>query len=202
MNCKEIQKNIERSFLDVEQQLNKACKKHIETCEGCNDFYITYKKAIQQMEYIKHQEPILHEPVELTNSIMESIEDIPQVKIKPTIQIGMVSRILAAAVIALILTLGVEQYFVLNKLQKLESQMGVTPQLNQTDQNIIYQSAIIDLGNLNVSDNNSFSFDKISTLFKLKRVKQTNFTFYDIKRYIDETEALKDVSMKEKSLKN
>ena len=101
-----------------------------------------------------------------------------------TLNITLLTRLLAAAVIALLLTLGIEQYIVLNKMLILETELGKVQLPNSTDRTRIYKASLMDLDLLTRNLDQGISLNKIRALMRYKKAKQLNFTFYDISRYM------------------
>ena len=78
---------------------------------------------------LKKSEPSLHEPEKLTEDIMSSIQDEEQerpslrsVKSNRMPRLILFQRLLTAASVCLLLTFGIEQYMVVDKVNQLENQ--------------------------------------------------------------------------------
>jgi hypothetical protein len=88
---------------------------------------------------LRQKDPVLKDPDELTDTIMTAIRDVPRVPGKGPRQnrLIIVQRLLAAASVCLFLVFGYEQYFVIDKVRKLEMQNAAIAQ------NSKYQSALL-----------------------------------------------------------
>lgn len=182
MNCELIQNKIDDLIFDNGINPEKEIMAHLESCINCNEYYNECLKSKQFMQEIKDIEPVLDRPDELTDSIMRSIANEASERQKYTLNIVLLTRLLAAAVIALLLTLGIEQYIVLNKMLILETELGNVQLPNSTDRTRIYKATLVDLDLLIRNLDNGISLKKIKTLMRFKQAKQLNFTFSDIDR--------------------
>jgi len=144
------------------------------------------------MQEIQQKEPVLDNPEELTELIMKSIAQEQESRSGHGLSYRIVTRLLAAAVVALILTLGIEQYLVLNKIQSLETQLGKVQQVHHFNKNMMNEATIIDIRTLLNNDIHGFNLEKVSMLIRLNRVKHLNFTYSDISRYMNEDEFSKN----------
>jgi len=191
MDCKMIQNKIDELIYTRGIQLDLQEQSHLEECNDCQKYYSDTLNSAQLLHEIKQKEPVLDNPEELTESILKSIQDEAQEYPKAKINYKIITRLLAAAVVALMLSLGIEQYMVLNKIQRLETRLGKVQQTHQHEKYLISKATIIDISILFKDDDPSFSLEKVSTLFILNRIKQSNLTLYDLNRYMNEDDSLK-----------
>ncbi len=196
MDCKKIQSKIDELIYTKGMQLDLQEQSHLNECDECRKYYTDTLKAAQLLHEIQKRDPVLDNPVELTESIMKSIQHKEQEQSAGIINYRIITRILAAAVVALILTLGVEQYMVLNKIQQLETRLGKVQQTHQHKTYLINKATIIDIGILFEDDDHGFSLEKVSALLSLNQIKQSNFTFYDLNRYMSKDDFLKSSQKK------
>ena len=191
MDCKKIQNKIDELIYTRGMQLNLQEQAHLNECDDCLKYYTDTLKATQLLHEIQQKEPVLDNPDELTDSIMRSIQHEVQEHSAGIINYRIISRILAAAVVVMVLTLGIEQYIVLNKIQLLETKLGKVQQTHQYEKYLINKATLIDIGILFKNDSPDFSLEKVSTLLILNRIKHSNFTLYDLNRYMNEDDSLK-----------
>ena len=184
MNCKKIQNKIDELSFDNGANREKEILVHLESCTVCNGYYIESMKTKEFLNDIKDIEPVLDNPEELADSIMQSIANDPNEQIHQTYNISLITQLLAAAVIALLFTLGIEQYIVLNKMLILETEIGKVQLPNSIDRTRIYKASLMDLDLLTKNLDQGISLNKIRALMRYKQAKQLNFTFYDISRYM------------------
>jgi len=197
MDCKKIQNKIDELAYDMSIQLDLKEQAHLDECENCRKYYADALKATKLLHEIQQREPVLDDPEELTESIMKSIQDEAQEYPKAKINYRIIIRVLAAAVVALLLTLEIEQYRVLNKIQLLETKLGKVQQTHQNQKYLINEATLIDLSILFKDDNHDgFSLEKVSTLFILNRIKHSNFTLSDLNRYMNKDDFLKSSQKK------
>ncbi len=100
-----------------------------------------------------------------------------RVKNRTHFNFTLLTRLLAAAVIALLLTLGIEQYIVLNKMLILETELGNVQLPNSIDRTRIYKATLLDLDLLTRDLNQGISLNKIRALMRFKQAKATQFYF-------------------------
>ena len=197
MDCKKFQNKIDNLIYTRGMQLDLPEQAHLEECIDCQKYYADALKAVQLMQDIQQWDPVLDNPEELTESIMKSISQKQQSDFGHSLSYRLVTRFLAAAVVALLLTLGIEQYLVLNKMQLLETKLGKVQQAHHFDKNLINEATIIDIKTLLNNDIHGFNLEKFSMLIRLNRVKHLNFTSNDFNRYIDKDNSIKASLKKE-----
>lgn len=182
MDCKKLQQRIDELISSEEIQLNTQEQLHLDDCQVCQHYFADAEKANQIINKIQQWEPVLDKPEELTDSIMSSIPKLSQKPATRSINFRTATRILAAAVIALFFTLGIEQYMVLNKLQLLEVKMGKV-QHDLPTEYLINRASLIDIKQLLKVSDNGYTLENILTWYQLEQFKNTDFTFNDLKRY-------------------
>ncbi len=191
MDCKKIKNKIDELIYTKGMQLDMQEQSHLDECNDCRKYYSDTLNSAQLFHEIQQREPVLDNPEELSESIMKSIKYEEQEHSTVIINYRLISRVLTAAAVAMLLTLGIEQYMVLSKVQLLEAKLGEVQQTHQYEKYLINKATIIDIGMLFNNDNRDFSLKKASALFRLSRIKKSNFTFYDFNRYINEDDSLK-----------
>ncbi len=191
MDCKKIKNKINELIYTKGMQLDMQEQSHLDECNDCRKYYSDTLNSAQLFHEIQQREPVLDNPEELSESIMKSIKYEEQEHSTVIINYRLISRVLTAAAVAMLLTLGIEQYMVLSKVQLLEAKLGEVQQTHQYEKYLINKATIIDIGMLFNNDNRDFSLKKASVLFRLSRIKKSNFTFYDFNRYMTEDDSLK-----------
>ncbi len=143
MKCELIKQKIDELVFDNNEISAEAVSKHIVECNSCQIHFHESEAAKPLVEMLKG-EPELHNPVELTNSILSAIEDVAQIPEVTTNRhnkiIHLVRRSLAVASVGLILIFGIEQYIVFDKIQKLE---GITAKIANEQINISFQNVVL-----------------------------------------------------------
>lgn len=203
MNCKIVQERIDEVIYDKEAIINQDIQVHFNTCNSCNRYYLEAKKDSQLLSKLRNMEPVLTDPKGLTDSIMQSVvQDETRSKTKDS-KYRLITRLLAAAVIALLITFGIEQYVVLDKIQMLEMELGKVQPSHSISRNQIYNASLLDIDMLTNNLKQEISFKKISTLIQLKQARQFNFTFYDFDRNMIKDELKKyDLTNRSQQMKD
>ncbi len=191
MDCKKIKNKIDELIYTKGMQLDMQEQSHLDECNDCRKYYSDTLNSAQLFHEIQQREPVLDNPEELSESIMKSIKYEKQEHSTTIINYKLISRVLTAAIVAMLLTLGIEQYMVLSKVQLLEAKLGEVQQTHQYEKYLINKATIINIGMLFNDDDRNFSLKKASALFRLSRFKKSNFTFYDFNRYMTEDDSLK-----------
>lgn len=192
MDCKKFQNRINEFISSEEIQLNPQEQLHLDDCHDCQQYFSAAIKATQILNQVPQWEPALDNPEELTDSIMSSISKQSKKSTVISINYRNVVRILAAAVVALFFTLGIEQYMVLNKIQQLETRLSkVQNTPHQYGKHFIHKAALVNTELFFNNEHHSFSMSKASALFGLYRIKDSNFTFSDLQRYMNKDGSIK-----------
>ncbi|RLD58753.1 MAG: hypothetical protein DRJ05_07510 [Bacteroidetes bacterium] len=132
-----------------DKQALKNVSHHIEDCESCKAYFDENLKTKRIIE-LAQKEPELQNPENLTNSILDAIDDVKQIpeqhlNIANPKTIRLIRKTLAAASISLMLIFTVEQYMVFDKISKLEEYVSEVPNQhkNRSFKNIFrYNSGI------------------------------------------------------------
>ena len=190
MDCKKLQHKIDELYLEKGLKLDLKEQDHINDCAECRFYYTEASEAHQLLKKIQQWEPVLDNPQELTESIMLSISQEEQNSLNNNSRFKVLVRFLTAAVVALLLTLGVEQYMVLNKVQLLEVKMGKV-QHDQPKKYLINRASLIDIEQLLKVSENGYALKNMLTKYQLERFKNADFTFNDLKRYMNKEGLLK-----------
>jgi predicted anti-sigma-YlaC factor YlaD len=183
MDCKKIQHNIDDLIYSNGRQLYLQEQSHLNECDECRKYYTDLMETKQFLQKFHELEPVLDKPEELTESIMMSISQEEQNSLNDhNNRFKILVRFLTAAVVALLVTLGIEQYTVLNKVQLLEVKMGKV-QHDHPTKYLINRASLIDIEQiLRVSENGN-KLKNISTWYQLEQFKNSDFTFNDLQRY-------------------
>jgi len=168
MNCDLIKDKIDLLIFEENEELSIEISNHIESCNTCQSYFtesLKAKKIIGQMQ----KEPELHNPEDLTKSILSQIENVAQT---PKSNTGnpkiywLVRRTLAAASICLMIAFGIEQYILFDKISKMEEYISyVSIEFKNTNFNIelkngnLYKLLHYNLGFQPESINELFSED-------------------------------------------
>lgn len=182
MDCKKLQQRIDELISSEEIQLNTQEQLHLDDCQVCQQYFADAEKANQIINRIQQWEPVLDNPEELTDSIMSSIPKQSHKLTARSINFRTATRILAAAIVTLLLTLGVEQYMVLNKVQLLEAKMGKVQHDHPTKYSI-NKASLIDIEQILKVSDNGYALENILRWYQLEQFKNADFTFNDLKRY-------------------
>ena len=192
MDCKKLQQRIDELISFEEVHLNNKEQLHLDNCKICRLYYADAVKAKQIIHQIPQWEPILDKPQELTDSIMNSIARKSQKPAARRINYKNMVRILAAAVVALFFTLGIEQFMVLNKIQQLETRLSkVQNTPHQYEKEFIHKAALVNTELFFNNEHHGFSMSKASVLFGLYGFNGSNFTFSDLQRYMNKDGSIK-----------
>ena len=170
MDCKKLQNKIDELYLVKGMELDLKEQEHIDECIECRNYYADTLKAHQLLHEIQQWDPVLDNPEELTEAIMISIPNKKQTSLKDNSGFKILVRFLTAAVVTLLLTLGVEQYIVLNKIQILEVRLGKV-QHDHPTKYLINKASLIDIAEIIEASEDSDKLKNISTLFQLNRFK-------------------------------
>ena len=200
MNCKQYQERIDEFLMMEGKQLTKEERIHIDSCESCNEYYNRVKETMTIINKVRVSEPQLDDPKELTDSIMSSISGIKQVDADKSNTLVIITRILAAAVIALFITLGFEQYLVLKKIQKLETKLNDVPNPVFTPITLIQRAGVIDIQAFLDNDDSKMNLSYLSAIRTRKQFNRMNFTLDDYRRYMNKENI--DKSFLEKNIKS
>ncbi|MCD4680984.1 MAG: hypothetical protein K8S00_11415 [Bacteroidales bacterium] len=127
MKCEIIKKKIDLMVFEENKQLYAEISSHIESCDSCQSYFtesMEAKKIIGQMQ----KEPELHDPDDLTNSILSAIDEADQTtKLNNSNSkiYWLIRRSLAAASVTLMLVFGIEQYMLFDKISTMEEHVSV-----------------------------------------------------------------------------
>ncbi len=122
MKCELIKEKIGQLVFETDEQVMADVSRHIETCQSCKSYFedsFGAKNIIGQLQ----KEPELHDPEDLTKSILSLIDEVDQTpKSNNSNQkiYWLIRRSLAAASISLMIVFGIEQYMLFNKISKME----------------------------------------------------------------------------------
>lgn len=124
MNCTESRKLIELEIFEAPQDANDKLQQHLDQCAACRGYYETTERQRRLIRLLQERDPVPDDPGSLTEGIMSAIISPDRSGKSNTRTIRLAARLLAAASVLLFLTFGVEQYFVLEKMQLLEVTSG------------------------------------------------------------------------------
>ncbi len=127
MKCEIVIQNIDQYFYEGLAELNAEARQHLASCHDCNTHFAKQKSAGDVVKRIADFEPVINDPAGLTDDIMMGLSDTERtpksVKIfNPLSAFKSVNfrRALSAAAILLFAVFSVEQYTVLDKINRLE----------------------------------------------------------------------------------
>lgn len=195
MDCGKCKQVIDDLFYGETDRLNTDAEYHIQECTSCRSYYEESKASIDFIAGLKKQEPVLKEPEALADSIMHSVNRKVQETDRRLQPITLAIRMMAAAIIALFLTLGVEQYMVLSKVQQLESNMNTLPKEPSYSKNLISQAKLIDIGLLINSEKEKARLHKLSSFIN-NGSGNLNFTYGELQRYMEKKNMYNALLMK------
>jgi len=193
MNCIEVRQHIDKLDFDTNIEPAENIKLHIDTCSDCRKYYEEHLQTSGIISKLKNQNPELQNPEKLKSSILASIELEEQNTGKKTIPIMFFTRILTAALVALLITLGTEQYTVLQKVQHLEIQLGKIDHNTLIQENRLYKSSLIDIETLLSKGKPEIIMKKLALMLRLQQIENSNFTYDDLKRNMYKDENLKKI---------
>ncbi|PLW97713.1 MAG: hypothetical protein C0591_06010 [Marinilabiliales bacterium] len=182
MDCKKIQNKIDDLVYSNGIQLELQEQSHLTECAVCQNYYTNVIETKQFLQKIHELEPVLDKPEELTESIIKSITQEQQYHTNNKFRYTFFTRVLAAAVVALLITLGIEQYTVLNKIQLLEVKMGKV-QHDHPTKYLINRASLIDIEQILKVSENGYALKNILTWHQIEQFKNSDFTFNDLQRY-------------------
>ena len=136
MNCDEMERLLDAGLFEDDSEALKKAHQHAATCNNCAERYGNILQSGNILKAIRHTTPRMtdRDAEALTNKVMEVISSPDQSAVKQKTReihgsgIRIFIRLLAAASIVLFMVFGAEQYFVLEKLSRLESQMDLAQQ--------------------------------------------------------------------------
>lgn len=158
MNCSDIPEILDRMiFEDV--PADAGFMQHMHTCASCAQAYAEALKAREVMNLVRSSEPVLHNPGELTGNIMAAVPESPSAHIMAGISARpehtfrvplLLTRLLAAASVALFLLFGYEQYGIVIKISTLEKQCAeIKPDSRYSD--LLQQASILNISEAGIS---------------------------------------------------
>ena len=179
--------------LDKVLVLEKDVLFHIRNCSECQKYYDDHIRMTQVVTNLRNQQPELKNPDDIKSVILSSIENEKNSTDRNIFPMLYLIRFLAAATVILLVTLGIEQYMVLQKVQHLEVQLGKVEQLSATQEMILYQSSLIDIKSLLSNGDHNLSMNKLLLVLRMKRIGNSNFTYKDLKRNINKDKSIQQL---------
>jgi hypothetical protein len=170
MKCENAIQNIDKFFGGWLGELDPETSTHLEACRDCKRHFMAHDKASELIKRIRNFEPTLSDAPGLTDDIMGSLTDPEsEKKVKHvTIIHNRIFRFsLSAAAVILFALFGFEQYLVLDKINRLETQYQNVSKENIGGKNSPMYNAweIRTLKNYNhLKANNKELFQKISSM--------------------------------------
>jgi hypothetical protein len=139
MNCQQATELIEKHFDLKDLKNNSALWDHLKECPDCVHIYQAFEKLERVTDTVRNSKPELRDPAGLTDDIMQALEEVsrenpPSKKKNGKFYLDRVAfkRSLAAAAVLLFAVFSVEQYVVLDKVNRLEQQIQLTGKSNTT----------------------------------------------------------------------
>ncbi len=181
MDCREVQKWIDEMPADKNFEPKEAIVSHLRNCTACQKYYDDHRRMIRLVSNLRNQQPELKSADTLTAAILSSVEKEQKDNVRRVFPMVFLIRFLAAATVVLLVTLGVEQYSVLRKVQHLEVQLGKAmpapaPQVK------LYRSSLVDLDAVLSGADQDLSLKKMLLLLQMKRFANSDFTYRDLNR--------------------
>ena len=147
MNCKDASEILDRMVFE-NIPMDAALGHHLDTCTSCSRVYREVLKARDFVDLVRRSEPLLANPDEITDNIMNAIRK-PTQKKTPSSRLYL-QRLLAAASVAACLLFGYEQYHVVIKVRALEAKFTEFRQNSRYSDPLRFASAVY-LGKAGVS---------------------------------------------------
>lgn len=184
MDCSEVKKRIDEMSLDRNPEQEKKVLLHLQDCPSCRKYYEDHLQMMQVVSNLRNQQPELKHPDSMKSAILSSMENERNTSGRKIFPILFLTRFLAAASVVLLVTLGIEQYTVLKKVQHLEIQLGKVEQPASTQQVKIYKSSLLDLDAILSGADQNMNLKKMMLLLQMRRFEDSDFTYKDLKRNI------------------
>jgi hypothetical protein len=191
MDCIDVKKWIDKMPSEKGIDREKEVESHLRNCPDCQKYFEEHERMALIISNLRDQNPVLKNPDKMKLAILSSIENEKGrtgVKIFPIL---FLTRFLAAATVALLITLSIEQYFVIQKVQYLEIRFGQIDQPSPIQEMRLYKSSIVDIDALLSNGEYKLTMKKLPLLLRLKRIENPKFTYEDLKRNIDKDENIK-----------
>lgn len=147
MNCKIIRQKINDQAFEQNTPTKNEILEHIEACSSCKEYLEETHNISSLFTYLQN-EPILKNPMALTNSILEAIENEDTsngIIHKQSKLIQLFKRTLAAASISLLVIFGVEHYMVFDKISRLEASNTIIAKESKKERKTQFQFASISM---------------------------------------------------------
>ena len=129
MKCKDFREEIDQSVFEKVFIPSDEISEHAALCDSCRKYYEKAIKAGNIMDIVRRSDPVLKEPARLKTNILATIAGGNEQMAKYAgtgssfnRRILMLQRLLAAASVCLLLTFGFEQYVIIERITKLETQ--------------------------------------------------------------------------------
>lgn len=150
MNCEEIHKKIDEAVYASPDLMPSDIERHIESCELCTEYVDTAKAEVALLNSLRQHKPELQKSEEMVLEIIASIAQDSADNKAERERFNWLPKLLAAACIALMITFGVEQYVVLDKMNKLENHLSgnFVQQSEKSIQIAGYATSLVSGGNL------------------------------------------------------
>jgi hypothetical protein len=191
MKCDKVKEKIDQ-FVFEEQEPGPATKLHLKTCASCNAYFNDSISTRTVIESLRSQEPRLKEPELLTNNIVNAISSLPEKHFKDSYKpktIHLFQRILAAVLVTLLMVFGIEEYIVVDKVIRLQTETSSVSAAN-TRQNFIQYNKAYDLTVVLETIQNDLASNldnhkhlNLKTMLAMAQFKSADFDQYDLQRF-------------------
>lgn len=164
---------------------------HLNGCRACLNYFESHQHAAGIVMRLKEQMPQLKQPEVLKSAILSNIGMKNEKGRERIGSMHYLVRILAAASVALLIMLGIEQYTILRKVQHLEMQLGKVQQRAPLQDWKLYQSSLVDVNAFLSKDGENLTMKKIHLLLKMRHLSTSDFTFNDLQRNINKEKTIR-----------
>jgi hypothetical protein len=149
MKCSHVRIEIDRMVYEGGPEPGSEIYRHIGSCSSCTRYLEESRLAAGKIAGIRHMEPILENPEDLTENIMKAISGSSKENIfKITGKRGklpfiiILQRLLAAASVCLFMVFAYEEYILVDKISLLEKQHAAISQIPQYQSTLKMQKAM------------------------------------------------------------
>jgi hypothetical protein len=202
MDCKEVKKRIDEMSPDMNPEPEKEVLFHLRSCSACQKYYDDQIRMIRVVTHLRDQEPELKNPGALKSAILSSVENEKNTSGSHPFPMVFLIRFLAAASVVLLLTLGIEQYTVLRKVQHLEAQLGKVKPASAIPEMMLSRASLVDIQALLSGGEQQVSMKNLLLWARMKQFENSDFTYQDLKRNIPKDKSIeKIISTQQQKLK-
>jgi hypothetical protein len=196
MNCETAKIYIDQYLNDEIRILSPELRQHLAACHNCSEYLESGAKVSDLVNRIHNYIPVLNDPSGLTDDILVAIGDqetsVKQKRRNHSLVLFKnlyFRRALSAAAIILFAVFGIEQFLVLDKINRLEGQyQQISKNRNISNDFQMYTSRetrILSIYN-DIKSNNKELFEKLNTLNNNMLLLQITSARPDIQKFVTE----------------